>query len=332
MKDYKRLRKPIIFIGCGRTGTTIISEIVMRHKNLAFPSNYQSLFPKQPYVNLIRLIFDNPLWRIVGQKKQLNKVFFLNKFFFNPDEAYPMWDHITGKDTDFSRSFLHNKVATKKDIKCIRNYFNQLVKLQGKKRLALKITGPSRIKYIQSIFPDAQFIYLQRDKIATIHSFLKVDFWKSRGMKQLWWKGAYTEEEEIWAEQNKHTPLAITALQVKKLVDISKQELSNAPHISINYEAFVENPALEILKILEFTKLNDYYFECINYLNKVNIINRNKLPQEYFSGYELEFIYKIFANKLPSIKKEKNDADSMNENLDNNYAVTYNQHELILNF
>ena len=67
-----RIEKPIIFIGTGRSGTTIISEIVMRHRALAFPFNYQNIFFRNPKINLIRNIFDNKFWKIYGQKKQLN--------------------------------------------------------------------------------------------------------------------------------------------------------------------------------------------------------------------------------------------------------------------
>ena len=68
MKKYKKLQKPIIFIGTGRSGTTIISEIIDRHPDLAFPSNYQNRYPANPRVNLIRLLFDNSLLENIWSK------------------------------------------------------------------------------------------------------------------------------------------------------------------------------------------------------------------------------------------------------------------------
>jgi len=67
-KKTMRIEKPIIFIGSGKSGSTIISEIIMRHKDLAFPSNYQKMFFKNPKINIIRNFFDNKLWKIYGQK------------------------------------------------------------------------------------------------------------------------------------------------------------------------------------------------------------------------------------------------------------------------
>ena len=85
----ENISKPVIFIGSGRSGTTIISEIVFSHEDLAWPSNYQEYFPSFPLINLFRIFFDNRLWHFKGQKRQLNKVSALNKILFKPAEAYP---------------------------------------------------------------------------------------------------------------------------------------------------------------------------------------------------------------------------------------------------
>ena len=101
----KNLEKPIIFFGSGRSGTTIISEIVFRHESLAWPSNYQVVVPSLPAINFLRVLFDNRFWHLQGQKQQLNDVSAINKYLFKPAEAYPFWEHITGHKIDFSRDF-----------------------------------------------------------------------------------------------------------------------------------------------------------------------------------------------------------------------------------
>jgi hypothetical protein len=89
-KKTMRIEKPIIFIGTGRSGTTVISGIIMRHRDLAFPSQYQNIFFMNPKINLVRNLFVNKFWKIYGQKKQLNKVSIINKYIFKPAEAYKM--------------------------------------------------------------------------------------------------------------------------------------------------------------------------------------------------------------------------------------------------
>jgi hypothetical protein len=295
MKNYKTLEKPIIFIGTGRSGTSIISEIVCSHKDLAYVSNYSQKFPKSVYFNLIRHIFDNPLFRIKGHKRQLNKVSSINKFTFIPLEAYAMWDYLLDDHINFSRDYLLNVSLSDDRISFIRSYFNKMVKLQNKSRLVFKITGPSRITFLTQIFPDALFINLKRNYIPTIASFLKVPFWHTNGIDKLWWTGVFSDEEQKWAEDNKHNAALITAFQLKKINDITQFEVEKIKpkYYEIHYEDFVKDPALEIQNILNFSELSKM---DVDYLLKgINIYNRNKRDTEYFSETELRAIKEIIA-------------------------------------
>ncbi len=293
-KKTMRIEKPIIFIGTGRSGTTVISGIILRHRDLAFPSQYQNIFFMNPKINLIRNLFVNKFWKIHGQKKQLNKVSILNRYIFRPSEAYKMWDYLTGDDIDFLRGFLLNKKETKEKISFIHGYFQKMINYQNKKRLAFKITGPSRMEYLLSIFPDAYFIILKRNPIPTVSSFLKVDYWRNLGFNKLLWTGAYSEQEKYWVNKNRDNPVLLTTFQIKKIYEVTKLECEkcNPDYIEVNYEDFVKNPKEEIIRILDFVNL-DVDVACLNYLKENKIYNRNKPDSEYFSEEELENINKI---------------------------------------
>lgn len=297
---YKELEKPIIFIGTGRSGSSVISEIIMRHKNLAFPSQYQNKYLNNTSINYLRLLFDNALWRVHGQKAQLNKVGFLNRFTFRPVEAYAMWNMLVEPPISFSRDFLINTRASEESSNKIRHYFYQLVKKQGKIRLSFKITGPSRMEYLLSIFPDAQFVNLTREPIPVISSFLKVGFWESRGKNQLWWRGAYSEEELEWATQHENNPVALTALQIKKVMDVTQAEIEKCkPEImEAGYADFIKNPEKTVENILGFTGLT-HDQACFDYLKNNKIINRDKKDEEYFTESELISIQSILIGNLP---------------------------------
>jgi len=205
--------KPIVFVSVGRSGSTIISEIVFRHESLAWPSNYQDYFPSLPWVNYLRRLFENKFWRFYGQKPQLNRVHAFNKVLFKPAEAYNYWKYLTGTDVGFSRGFLLDVKSKEEDARRIRFALSKLVANQGRKRLAFRITGPARIGYLSSIFPDAVFVNVVRNPVATIHSLLRSEFWENRGKHQLWWQGVYTVEEQRWAARNADKPELLAALQ-----------------------------------------------------------------------------------------------------------------------
>ena len=294
--DFPQLKNPIIFIGTGRSGTSVISEVVMRHKELAFPSSYQNRMPLNTKVNYLRRLLDNSLWRIHGQKEQLNKVSIINRYTFRPVEAYTMWNTITDDGVNFSRDFLLNKKASPEKVLFLRKYFKEMVKNQGRKRLSFKITGPSRMEYLLSIFPDANFVNLRREHVPVISSFIKVGFWGSRGMDKLWWQGAYSPEELEWANTHSDNPVALTALQIKKVIDCTEYEKEKMKPIyyEAHYKDFVQRPKEVVDGILSFLELSPDK-ACDSYLKQNKIVNRNKKDSEYFTNEELNMINSIFS-------------------------------------
>ena len=291
----EQIDKPIIFIGTGRSGTTLISEIIMRHPALAYPSNYNDKFYKYPIIGIIRFLFINNFYKIYGQKKQLNEVNPISRFSFKPDENYKMWSYLTGKQIDFSRNFLLNTDIPGERMDFIRNYFIKLIKWQGKKLLAFKITGPSRISFLQQIFPDARFVYLKRKPVPIISSFYKVKFWETRGKNKLHWLGAYTDGEISEIENVKKNSIYMTTIQIKKLIDMHQYEVGNCkPNIiEVSYEDFVKNPEKSIHTILDFANLKKDSELCFKYLNTLKIYNCNKKDEEYFTEQELKTIYGV---------------------------------------
>lgn len=294
--ENKLLEKPIILFGSGRSGTTIISEILFQHEQLAWHSNYQELFPRWTFVNYIRHVFDNKwwkassYWKFIGFSKntrQKGKAL-LSLFIFNPIERYKFWDTLFGKRINFSRGFLLNETATPEEKKQIRSFLAKQVYYQGKQRLIMKFTGPSRLEYLHSIFPDAYFIEISRQPIPTIRSWLEVGFWKTKGINRLWWTGAYTPEEEAFAETIKHDPALITTFQYKKILETTAYEIEklNLNVIKVTYEEFIKQPVETIQQLMKTIELPAS--ESVNqYLQNIVIANRNNriakkvsLPEE----------------------------------------------------
>jgi len=268
------LEKPIIIFGTGRSGTTVISDILFHHEDLAWHSNYQELFPKFAGINYLRRVFDNGLWHIVGMNTQNNKSL-INQLYFRPIERYDFWEAVTGPRIDFSRNFLLNERATEEEQFHIRTFFAKMVKYQHRKRLAFKITGPSRMEYLQSIFPDAMFVQITRDPVATVRSWLEVQ-WSNQITDQLWWEGAYNNEELAKAKEIANDPPLFAAFQYKKLMEATAYEIKklNANVYTAHYEDFVREPKQVIAKLMEHVALKPSKFVDI-FMEKISVQNRN---------------------------------------------------------
>ena len=284
IKYEELLEKPIIIFGSGRSGTTIISEIIFQHEQLAWHNNYQELFTHSALINYVRRFFDNKFWRIikfwtfVGNSKNTRQKWgnFLSLIIFNPIERYAFWEYITGPRLDFSRGFLLGEKATAEEKNKIRAHLAKQVKYQGRKRLIIKFTGPARIEYLTSIFPDAIFVSIAREPIATVRSWLEVGFWQTKGINKLWWVGAYSKEEEAEAEKLQNDPALITAFQYKKLMETTAYEVkkTGVPILETRYEEFVKDPKVLAKKILDFVGLPAS--ENVNkYIEEMVVSNRN---------------------------------------------------------
>ena len=273
-KNERLLEKPIIVFGTGRSGTTIISDIIFHHEDLAWHSNYQELFPKFAGINYLRCVFDNSLWHIVGMNTQNNKSI-INQFCFRPIERYDFWEAITGPRIDFSRNFLLNEKATDEEQIRIRTFFAKMVKYQNRKRLAFKITGPARMEYLHSIFPDAMFVQITRDPVATVRSWLEVK-WGNQITNQLWWQGAYNEEEIAKAKEISNDHPLFAAFQYKKLIEATEYEIKklNANVYTLCYEDFVRQPKQFIAELMEHVQLKPSKFIDV-FMEKISVQNRN---------------------------------------------------------
>lgn len=268
------LARPVIIFGTGRSGTTIISDIIFQHEDLAWHSNYQELFPNIAAVNYLRRLFDNKYWRRIGMNTQNNKSL-INYFCFRPIERYNFWEAITGPRIDFSRDFLLNQTATPEEKSKMRNFFSKMVSYQKRKRLAFKITGPARMEYLMSVFPDAVFVNVVRDPVSTVRSWLEVS-WADQITDQLWWTGAYDEKELGKAKELSATPALFAAFQYKKIMETTEQEIKKMkPEIyTVSYEEFVGNPKATISKLLSSVGLKESKF-IDDYMEKISVSNRN---------------------------------------------------------
>jgi len=252
-----RLQRPLIFIGPGRSGSTIISEVVFAHEMLGWPSNYLEKMPRAPWVNLFQRLLDNSLWRLVGEKSQLYRTRRLNGLLPRPAEAYSFWEALTDVETEFSRGFLLDRRPSAEERTRVRGELQRMLAWQGKRRLGVKFTGPGRIGYLTALFPDAHFVNVVRDPLATVQSFIEVPFWADLGKHRIWWTGAYSEDELAYYDTIRDDAVASTAFQLAKVMSTTREEAAacGANMLTLDYEAFVASPRETVARILEFAGL-----------------------------------------------------------------------------
>ena len=239
------IRRPIIFIGAPRSGTTIVFEAFADSSLLGWLSNYSDTWPAWPSLNILCPLLDNRLIKFRGKKKQYDQVALGNRFLPQPVEAYNFWDMYT--ERNFSGSFLLGEKATPDEAARVIRQIEQVLRYQRKKRFATKLTGPARIGYLSSIFNDAIYVNVVRDGRAVVHSLLNVKFWREKGgFEGPFWQGGLTEVEiKCWIDSHKD-PAVLGALQWNKILELTQEEALNLEPeqlLTVKYEDYVSNPS-----------------------------------------------------------------------------------------
>jgi len=299
-----KVEKPIFLIGMPRSGTTVIAEAISIHKNLGWISNYLNKIPFFPHISFFNKITDIPLVGIyLRGKKRQNKSFksLIRRFFPYCVETYKIWQNLCG--SKFLFDYLAHQKASEAEKEAVIKYVRTLLKYQRKKRFFAKFTGPPRICFLQSIFPDAYFIHVIRDPRAVVNSLLKVKFWREGvGLERPWWKGLPEEYIKEWERRNR-SPVALAALQWKRVVSLTWEEKKYVQHghfIEIRYEDFVEKPHEYLTKVFHKVGLEDSS-EAHKYISSIGKLrNMNYKYKKDLSKKDIKLIEEItreVANK-----------------------------------
>lgn len=277
---------PIFVIGVPRSGTTVISEAISLHEDVGWFSNYMNKLPFLPELSLISRIVDTPGigWYLRGKKKQTKSMSSLiRRCLPYSVEAFPVWKQYLGDKILWD--YLVHQTATKSEKYRIRKVIKRILLLQGKSRFFAKFTGPPRIHYLSSIFPNAYFVHVLRDPRAVVSSLLRIPFWtEGGGLRAPWWQNGLGQDYiEEWIECSR-SPAALAAVQWKRIIEVGQHEgaLQNSRYIELRYEEFVRDPdeALEGLfpRInLTFSKNVKRYVNSIGRTQNMNFKYKQEL-------------------------------------------------------
>lgn len=250
--------RPIFLVGTGRCGSTILFEALAVHEALGWLSSYNARFPAWRLASVAPRVYDMPVALPRSERRQARQgLSRLNRLLPKPAETYTLWERTCGRK--FVRTYLVGEEATPAERTAVRRELGRLLWLQGKSRFATKITGPTRIEFLQSIFPDLQVIHVIRDGRAVVNSWLEVDFWKCGGgyIKPFWEGGLPAGWEAIWALHGR-TPAALAAIQYRAIIENARREarlLQPRQYTEVRYESFISSPSDTVTRILDFVDL-----------------------------------------------------------------------------
>ncbi len=311
MPERDVLTAPVFFVGMPRSGTTICFEAFARHPDLAWPSNVSQAYPDRPALNVMRRLLDNRFVSAYGRKNQYGSLGWLNTYLPQPNEAYDFWDRYARPE--FSRHWLGNAVAGPGERSRLRNAVAAIARWQGRRRFAAKLTGPPRIGYLNSVFPDARFVHVIRDGRAVVDSLLRVAFWREKGgLEGPFWQGALDDAAlATWSAGGKD-PAVLAGLQWCAVIRETRAEarsLGEGRYRELRYEDLVADPHGAVRDLFDFASLDDAARAHAQLDEGPTLVNMNHKFAENFDADARRTLTGVMASELTDLGYIK-DADA----------------------
>jgi hypothetical protein len=158
-----------------------------------------------------------------------------------PSEAFGLWDlcfpGFSQADWDWDEQLLNEAGAAK-----LKRLIITHLRWHGKKRFLTKYTGLPRLRFVRAIFPDACFIYIDRDPRAVVFSY----------MKQKW---GFKDKPHVLEAMPMRTRLELYAERYLKIYRAKQMFQADRDYIQLYYEQLVENPVAKLREICELASL-----------------------------------------------------------------------------
>lgn len=222
---------PVFIVGCGRSGTTLLYELLASHEDFAWFSTYTNRYLRPELAILSRLH-----WPVAGSKHRMG----LQRAIPAPVEGYRIWDACTADDIDDLDAPLSAVDVTPAIRSRVEQAITAHLRYQGGSAFLNKNTrNARRVGFLRELYPDARFVHVLRHPASVARSLNRVDFWRDL---RLWWADGVLAPDrvttdrseavvalEFWVHELELLDDACAALPADQLRVIRYEDLTTAP-------------------------------------------------------------------------------------------------------
>lgn len=245
----KSVKKPLIIVGTGRCGSTLFFRLMALHPKLGWLSTFNEVFPTAPVLSRFSNLY---------RRLELGETPRHWPFFPKPFEAYRFWEHYLPGFSRRDRPLKASDVPAEA-IARVHEVCHDILRHQGRPRFLAKVTGWSRMAYFDRLFPDAQFVWIEREHRAVLSSWVKagwLDVTTSPESPHWQWGAVPEPYRQLWHELG-GSPLLSAALKIQLDLDDLEQDYQTFSQraMRLQFEDLVNRPRESLQEVCRFTGL-----------------------------------------------------------------------------
>jgi hypothetical protein len=238
----------VFLVGNGRSGSTLVHELLTRHPDIGFVSNIEDRLLLGPAAGRFNNTIHRRLPAALTRKGRLR---------YAPSEAYRA---LTREVSIMIAQPYRDLLATDAmpwAVERFRSFFETRARAQGKPVFVHKFTGWPRAGFIRAAFPDARFIHVIRDGRAVVASDLQVSWWRGYLGPEHMHRPMAPEYRAEW-EASGRSFAVLAAAGWKSAMDAYGAARALVPQgqwLDVRFEDVLADPRARFKELLEFAGL-----------------------------------------------------------------------------
>lgn len=247
----------VFMVGTGRSGSSFLHEVLVRHPEAGFVSNIDD---RLPALNLLGR-WNNQLHRHLPPSLTTK-----GRVRFAPSEGYRLLAHRVSPVLGRSPRDLTAGDVTPWLAERLSRFFTERIEAQASTSFIHKLTGWPRVGFMHHAFPDARFIHIVRDGRAVANSFLQMPWWSEYQGPPGWRWGPLPAPYHAEWERSGRSFVVLAGITWKLLIDASSAAQAAVPAsqwMEVRYEDVLADPRPHVERMVRFTGLEwDDRFEA----------------------------------------------------------------------